>query len=39
MMQMYVGAYSDPVITVRVLRLFHNNESGYSWYVLITETA
>ena len=28
----------DPVISVRVLRLFHNNWSGYSWYVFTTET-
>ena len=26
----YGGAYSDLVITVRVLRLFHNNRSGSS---------
>ena len=35
---MYSDAYSDPVITVRVLRLFHNNESGYSLYAFIAET-
>ena len=26
----YVGCIYDPVISVRVLRLLHNNESGYS---------
>ena len=31
-------AYVDLVITVRVLCLFHNNESGYSWHVFIAET-
>ena len=30
--------YSDPVRSVKVLRLFLNNESGYSWHVFIVET-
>ena len=31
-------AHVDPVITVRVLCLFHNNKSGYSWHAFIAET-
>ena len=33
------GTYIDPVISVRVLRLFRNNEYRYIWYVFLAETA
>ena len=29
------GAYFDPVISERVLHLFHNNESGYIWSIYL----